>query len=100
TRLWDATTRSTRAMRSKEQAHDYRYFPEPDLLPVVVTDEMLNQVRAALPELATARRRRLATQYGIPAYDAGVLTESRALGDYFESAVDALKEQKPDRFKL
>jgi aspartyl-tRNA(Asn)/glutamyl-tRNA(Gln) amidotransferase subunit B len=100
TRLWDAGARATRTMRTKEQAHDYRYFPEPDLVPVVVTDEMLEEVRASLPELAGARRRRFVEQFGIPVYDAGVLTESRALGDYFEAVTDALPTHTPDRCKI
>ena len=100
TRLWDATSRTTRAMRSKEEAHDYRYFPEPDLPPVVVTDEMLEQVRAELPELAMARKRRFVEQYALPPYDAGVLTESRALGDYFETMAGALRKPVVDRYKL
>ena len=99
-RLWDAASRSTRLMRTKEEAHDYRYFPEPDLVPVVITDEMLEQVRASLPELAIARRKRFVEQYGLPAYDAGVLTESRALGDYFESVAASLKEKSSERYKI
>ncbi len=100
TRSWDAAGRATRAMRSKESAHDYRYFPEPDLPPVVVSEETLEELRAGLPELAVARKRRFADQYGLPAYDAAVLTESRALGDYFERAVAALEKKGLDRYKL
>jgi aspartyl-tRNA(Asn)/glutamyl-tRNA(Gln) amidotransferase subunit B len=100
TRLWDAGSRETRAMRSKEFAHDYRYFPEPDLAHVIVTDTMIQQIRAGLPELAIARRRRFIQQYGLPAYDAAVLTESRELADYFESVADALPEQEAGRNKL
>jgi aspartyl-tRNA(Asn)/glutamyl-tRNA(Gln) amidotransferase subunit B len=100
TRLWDASTRTTKLMRTKEQAHDYRYFPEPDLVPVVVTDEMLEEVRASLPELAGARRRRFVEQYGLPAYDAGVLTESRSLGDYFEATAAALASPTVERYKI
>jgi aspartyl-tRNA(Asn)/glutamyl-tRNA(Gln) amidotransferase subunit B len=100
TRLWDAGIKATRAMRTKEQAHDYRYFPEPDLVPVVVTDEMLEEVRASLPELAIARRRRFVEQYALPPYDAGVLTESRSLGDYFEAIAATLTSPTPDRYKI
>jgi aspartyl-tRNA(Asn)/glutamyl-tRNA(Gln) amidotransferase subunit B len=99
TRLWDAVTRTTRPMRSKEFAHDYRYFPEPDLAPVIVTEEMLEGIRRALPELAIARRRRFVEQYGIPAYDAAVLTDSRELGDYFEAVVSALPTHDAERSK-
>lgn len=100
TRMWDASARATRTMRSKESAHDYRYFPEPDLLPVVVGEETLEAIRASLPELAVARRRRLVEEYGIPAYDAGVLTETRALGDYFEATCAALERRGADTYKL
>jgi aspartyl-tRNA(Asn)/glutamyl-tRNA(Gln) amidotransferase subunit B len=99
TRLWDAAGKMTRSMRSKEFAHDYRYFPEPDLVPVIVTDEMLDSVRTLLPEFALPRKRRLVAEYGLPAYDAGVLTETRALGDYFEAACAALSQRDPERFK-
>ncbi len=100
TRLWDAGAKATRPMRSKEQAHDYRYFPEPDLPPVIVTDEQIAMLRGTLPELAVPRKRRFAEEYGIPAYDAGVLTESRDVADYFEAAVAALPSKGPDRYKI
>lgn len=96
---WDAASRATRPMRSKESAHDYRYFPEPDLPPVLVSGEMLETLRAGLPELAVARRNRFVTEYSLPAYDAGVLTESRGLGDYFETTVEALENRTPERYK-
>jgi len=99
TRGWDAAGRATRPMRSKESAHDYRYFPEPDLPPVVVSNEMLETLRDALPELAAARRHRFIEEYGLPAYDAGVLTESRTLGDYFEATVSALENRDAKRYK-
>ncbi len=73
-------------MRSKEEAHDYRYFPEPDLLPVVIDESWIERVRAALPELPDAKRRRFREQYGLGAYDAALLTSTRALADYFEKA--------------
>ena len=90
TRLWDANRGETRSMRSKEEAHDYRYFPDPDLVPVVVTDERLAEIRRALPEMPEVRRRRFEDEFGLPAYDAAVLTEERAVADLFEETVAAL----------
>ncbi|HSF07260.1 MAG TPA: Asp-tRNA(Asn)/Glu-tRNA(Gln) amidotransferase subunit GatB [Methylomirabilota bacterium] len=87
TRLWDADRGYTRSMRSKEYAHDYRYFPEPDLTPLVLEPAGIAAIRAALLELPRARRQRFVSEYGLPAYDATVLTQSRALAEYFESAV-------------
>ena len=89
TRLWDSAAGRTISMRSKEEAHDYRYFPEPDLPPVVVDAERIARIRATMPELPLARRRRFVEQYALPDYDAGQLTQSRALADYFETAVAA-----------
>jgi aspartyl-tRNA(Asn)/glutamyl-tRNA(Gln) amidotransferase subunit B len=89
TRLWDAAAGRTISMRSKEEAHDYRYFPEPDLPPVLVDAERIARIRAAMPELPDARRRRLVEAFGLPEYDAGQLTQSRSLTDYFEAAVTA-----------
>ena len=89
TRGWDADRGETRAMRSKEEAHDYRYFPEPDLVPVVLTEARLAEVRATLPELPEAKRQRLMRDYQLPEYDAGVLTESAVLADYFEAVAKA-----------
>ena len=89
TRLWDATAGRTSSMRSKEEAHDYRYFPEPDLPTVVVDAARIERIRASMPELPGARRRRLAEAFGLPDYDAGQLTQSRALADYFEAVVRA-----------
>ncbi len=86
TRLWDPQRNETRVMRSKEEAHDYRYFPEPDLPPLVVDDGWIDAVRAALPELPDAKRERFQEAYGLSTYDAGVLTGTRALADYYESA--------------
>ena len=85
TRLWDSSTSSTHAMRSKEEAHDYRYFPEPDLPPLVVDEARVERVRSTMPETAPARRRRFVADYGLPEYDAGVLTQSPELADYFEA---------------
>jgi aspartyl-tRNA(Asn)/glutamyl-tRNA(Gln) amidotransferase subunit B len=89
TRLWDADAGRTVSMRSKEEAHDYRYFPEPDLPPVSVDAERIARIRAAMPELPDARRRRLVEVFGLPDYDAGQLTQSRGLTDYFEATVRA-----------
>jgi aspartyl-tRNA(Asn)/glutamyl-tRNA(Gln) amidotransferase subunit B len=89
TRLWDADAGITVSMRSKEEAHDYRYFPEPDLPPVVVEAASIAAIQASMPELPDARRRRFAAQLGLPDYDAAQLTQSRATADYFESAVAA-----------
>ncbi len=89
TRGWDAERGDTRSMRGKEEAHDYRYFPEPDLVPLVLDADFVGRVRAALPELPEARRARYVRDLGLPAYDAGVLTESVELGDYYEAVVAA-----------
>jgi len=87
TRLWDADKGETRSMRGKEFAHDYRYFPDPDLVPVLVDLETIERLRLELPEFPEVRALRFAEEYGIPAYDAGVLTVERELADYFEETV-------------
>ena len=87
TRLWDADKGESRPMRSKEQAHDYRYFPEPDLLPLLVSREQIEAIRKDLPELPKEKRARLVRDYGLTEYDAGVLTGERALADYYERAL-------------
>ena len=87
TLLWDADAGVTRPLRSKEESHDYRYFPDPDLVTVVVDDEMRKAVRESLPELPDARRERFIDDVGLPAYDANILTEERALADYFEETL-------------
>jgi aspartyl-tRNA(Asn)/glutamyl-tRNA(Gln) amidotransferase subunit B len=89
TRLWNQAANRTDPMRSKEKAHDYRYFPEPDLLPVHVRDTWLSGVRSSLPELPSAKRLRFVSAFGITAYDAEVLTGTQELADYFESVVKA-----------
>jgi aspartyl-tRNA(Asn)/glutamyl-tRNA(Gln) amidotransferase subunit B len=94
TRLWDPAKGVTISMRGKEEAHDYRYFPEPDLPPLQITVEWLEDVRASLPELPDVKKERFAQQYGIPVYDAGVLTASRELADYFEEAVHIFPQPK------
>jgi len=89
TRLWDPDREVTRSMRSKESAHDYRYFPEPDLLPLEVGPEWIAEVRAALPELPAERGERFVREHGLPAYDAEVLTARKDVADYFEEALRA-----------
>jgi aspartyl-tRNA(Asn)/glutamyl-tRNA(Gln) amidotransferase subunit B len=94
TRLYNANEGRTYSMRSKEQAHDYRYFPEPDLLPLVVDEKFQAEVRGKLPELPEARRRRMVAEYGITDYDAQVLTVSKSLADQFEEAARAARNPK------
>jgi aspartyl-tRNA(Asn)/glutamyl-tRNA(Gln) amidotransferase subunit B len=89
TRLWDSAAGRTLSMRSKEEAHDYRYFPEPDLPPVVVDETRIAAVKQKMPELPEARRHRFVSAYCLPAYDAGVLTSSAGLADYFEKVAAA-----------
>jgi aspartyl-tRNA(Asn)/glutamyl-tRNA(Gln) amidotransferase subunit B len=89
TRLWDPDAGRTVSMRSKEFAHDYRYFPEPDLPPLEVDARWVDEIRAGLPELPAARRARFAEAYGLSAYDADLLTQGRGLADYFEAAAHA-----------
>ncbi len=89
TRLWDERAAETRVMRSKEEAHDYRYFPEPDLPPLEVSDEFIVEVRAAMPELPEARRKRFMEAYGLGFADASQLTSERSLADYYEKAAAA-----------
>lgn len=85
TRLWDDLAGETRPMRSKEGAKDYRYFPEPDLVPVEVTEEWLEEIQRGIPELLEAKRKRFISQYQLPEYDAGVLVEEKPVAEYFES---------------
>jgi aspartyl-tRNA(Asn)/glutamyl-tRNA(Gln) amidotransferase subunit B len=94
TRLWNADRRETASMRSKEEAHDYRYFPEPDLPPLVVSESWIEEVRRSLPELPADKRRRFVSQYGIPDYDAGVLTLSRDVADYYETVAKTSENAK------
>jgi aspartyl-tRNA(Asn)/glutamyl-tRNA(Gln) amidotransferase subunit B len=89
TRLFDAAAGVTVSMRSKEEAHDYRYFPDPDLPPLVVDAARVDAIRSAMPELPDARRQRFVREYALPDYDAGQLTQARATSEYFESAVRA-----------
>jgi aspartyl-tRNA(Asn)/glutamyl-tRNA(Gln) amidotransferase subunit B len=94
TRLYNANEGKTYSMRSKEQAHDYRYFPEPDLLPLVVDEKWKSEIARALPELPEARRARMVKDYGITEYDAQVLTSPKSLADQFEEAAKAAKNPK------
>ncbi len=94
TRLYNTNEGKTYSMRSKEQAHDYRYFPEPDLLPLIVDEKWQAKLRAALPELPEIRRQRMMSDYGITEYDAHVLTSTKLLADQFESAAKAAKNPK------
>ncbi len=94
TRLWDADKGMTAIMRSKEEAHDYRYFPDPDLVPLTISDEWVAHLRTKLPELPVARLQRFVTVYGLPEYDAGVLTSSPSLAAYFEACVGLFGQPK------
>ena len=87
TRLWDDQREETRSMRSKESAHDYRYFPDPDLLPITIAENWILEIAAALPELPATRKTRFVSQYALPDYDAGLLTTRKDTADYFENAV-------------
>jgi aspartyl-tRNA(Asn)/glutamyl-tRNA(Gln) amidotransferase subunit B len=94
TRLWDEARQVTYSMRGKEEAHDYRYFPDPDLVPLRIDREWMESVRKTLPELPDAKRARFISQYGLRPYDAEVLTSSRELADYFEACVDKFPDPK------
>ncbi len=89
TRLYDPDKRETRSMRSKEDAHDYRYFPDPDLMPLVIEESWVARVKSELPELPADMQKRFAETYGLTPYDAGVLTSSKAMASYFEAVVQA-----------
>ncbi len=93
TRLYDSNNNTTRAMRSKEEANDYRYFPDPDLLPLEFDENFIEEVRKTLPELPNERRQRFEEQYSLSAYDAGVLTASKELADYYEDVVKVLEAE-------
>lgn len=94
TRLWNESESKTYSMRSKEEAHDYRYFPEPDLPPLIVAQELIEKLRAQMPELPEARRRRFIDEYGLSLDDAAQLTDSREMADYFEAAARACGNAK------
>lgn len=95
TRLWNPDKGVTLSMRSKEEAHDYRYFPDPDLLPLVIDENWVNTIRSELPELPAQRRTRFVEQMGLPDYDAGVLTAARETADYFEACLTTYNQPKP-----
>jgi aspartyl-tRNA(Asn)/glutamyl-tRNA(Gln) amidotransferase subunit B len=94
TRLWDDNNEQTRSMRSKESAHDYRYFPEPDLFPITLDEAKTQKLSGALPELPDARKARFMSQYGLPAYDAELLTSRRDVADYLEAAINICPNAK------
>ncbi len=93
TRRWDGEAMETASMRSKENAHDYRYFPEPDLVPVALSEEQVAEWKALLPEQPEARRARMVEEYGIAEYDAGVLSQEKANADFFEAAAKGLDKK-------
>lgn len=95
TLLWDANKLETRQMRTKEEAHDYRYFPEPDIPPVIVTDAMLGEIEAELPEMPDVRRQRFIEEFSMSEDDARILTDDRYLADYFEEVLDHVENPKP-----
>ena len=94
TRLWDEQTQKTTVMRTKEEAHDYRYFPEPDLLPVVISQGWIEEIGADIPELPHQRRKRFVDAYGLSEEDALLITQTREFADYFEAAVESYDQPK------
>ena len=94
TRLWDVEKGVTATMRSKEEAHDYRYFPDPDLVPLSLSVEWIEELRQTVPELPAVRQKRFVSEYGLPEYDTGVLTVSKPLADYFEFCVKLFNQPK------
>ncbi|MBW2479120.1 MAG: Asp-tRNA(Asn)/Glu-tRNA(Gln) amidotransferase subunit GatB, partial [Deltaproteobacteria bacterium] len=94
TRLWDPDNNKTLSMRGKEEAHDYRYFPDPDLLPLLIDDEWIDAVKKSLPELPEAKKKRFMDQYNLPSYDAELLTSDRSLADYFEDCTRRFSQPK------
>jgi aspartyl-tRNA(Asn)/glutamyl-tRNA(Gln) amidotransferase subunit B len=99
TLLWDAQKNIVTPMRSKEEAHDYRYFPDPDLVPVVVSNAWITEVQQSLPELPDEKRKRFVESFSLPKYDAEVLTQERELAEYFEDAVRNLAQKNPEQYK-
>ncbi|MCP4264030.1 MAG: Asp-tRNA(Asn)/Glu-tRNA(Gln) amidotransferase subunit GatB [Candidatus Brocadiaceae bacterium] len=96
TRLWDEVNSVSRRMRSKEEAHDYRYFPEPDLVPFWITQELVDEVKTAIPELPVRKRQRYVNDFSVSDYDAGILTEDKSLADYFEECVGLSQDSPKD----
>jgi len=95
TRLWDPDKNKTASMRGKEEAHDYRYFPDPDLLPLVIDSQWIQSIQKSLPELPDQKKKRFMEQFDLPSYDAGLLTSDRELADYFEACVRRFPQPKP-----
>ena len=95
TLLFDPVKQVNKPMRDKEEANDYRYFPDPDLLPVVIDDAYIDNIRATLPELPEAKRNRFMSDYGLKLYDANVLTQDKPLANYFEATVEAMTKKDP-----
>jgi aspartyl-tRNA(Asn)/glutamyl-tRNA(Gln) amidotransferase subunit B len=100
TMLWDSGQGMVVPMRTKEEAHDYRYFPEPDLLPVIVNQDWVDRVQESLPEFPTERRDRYIREFKLPKYDADILTAERELADYYEQVVGSLRSKSEETFKL
>ena len=100
TMLWDASEQRTKVMRTKEQAHDYRYFPEPDLVPVVIDEEFKQNIQNGLPELPLAKKYRFVKNYELPLYDAAILTDSQDVADFYEATCKELATQTKERWKL
>ena len=94
TLLWDADANMIKPMRSKEEAHDYRYFPDPDLMPIIVDSEWRNRIAASMPELPENRKNRFVEKYSLPKYDAEILTPSRELADYYEKVLTVTDDYK------
>lgn len=94
TLLWDADANIVKPMRSKEEAHDYRYFPDPDLMPIVVSENWKNEIASSMPELPQKRRDRFISEFSLPKYDAEILTSSRELADYYESVLKVTNDYK------
>ena len=94
TRRWDEAQAKTLSMRGKEQAHDYRYFPDPDLVSVHISEEWKEAIRVTIPELPDARKVRYSSEYGLPDYDAAVITSSKLLADFFEDSLNYTKDAK------
>ncbi|MCX6122101.1 MAG: Asp-tRNA(Asn)/Glu-tRNA(Gln) amidotransferase subunit GatB [Ignavibacteriales bacterium] len=100
TLLWDSDKGICVPMRSKEEAHDYRYFPDPDLVPVLVNEEWIDEIKAQLPELPTVRRDRYINEFKLPKYDADILTVDREVADYFDGIVSNLKKKNEETYKI
>ena len=94
TLLWDADTNEAHPMRSKEEAHDYRYFPDPDLLPVIVSEEWKNEIAKSLPELPDTKLKRFVTQFSLPVYDSEILVQTKSLANYYENVISVTDEYK------